>query len=262
MLSSAKDLIDSDKYVTALQQNNEDDTTKVDAKAEAARKNGGQDPTTMDFMEDNNAVDWSYGRCCDSEEINACHAKERECGNQRERDDVTDVSTVSNTSSAQIRPKYQKASYDDRQLPPVAIEYKRCQQNARNTRKSAGQIHEKSEKPTKSAGGSKIGRNHPKTGFASRFVSSKRTNMGGGSRNGEENACRRREEAEIHQYQQLISNKELILSNSRYTKTSAWAQYLKNSVKNQGGKCGSTDLASPSALGKFIVEISCVLSES
>ncbi|XP_011190239.2 uncharacterized protein Schip1_1 isoform X1 [Zeugodacus cucurbitae] len=251
MLSSAKDLIDSDKYVTALKQNKQDDTTKIEAKTEDADKSEEHDPTAMDFMEDNNAVDWSYGRCGDSEEINACHAKEREHDSQRERDDVTDASTVSNTSSAQMRPKYQKASYDERQLPPVAIEYKRCQQNARNTRKLAGQNHEKSEKPTKAAGGSKIGRNHSKTGFTSRFFTSKRTNMGGVSRNGEENANRRREEAEMHQYQQLINNKELILSNSRYTKMSAWAQYLKNSVKNQGGKCTSTDLASPSALDLF-----------
>uniref|UniRef100_A0A034V843 Schwannomin-interacting protein 1 n=2 Tax=Bactrocera dorsalis TaxID=27457 RepID=A0A034V843_BACDO len=252
MLSSAKDLIDSDKYVTALQQNKEEETTEVEAKAETetANKSGGQDPT-MDFMEDNNAVDWSYGRCGDSEEINACPAKELECNSQRERDDVTDVSTVSNTSSAQMRPKYQKASYDERQLPPVAIEYKRCQQNSRNMRKSAGQNHEKSEKPTKASGGTKIGRNYSKTGFTSRFFSSKRTNMGGSSRNSEENSNRRREEAEMHQYQQLISNKELILSNSRYTKMSAWAEYLKNSVKNHGGKCASTDLASPSALDLF-----------
>lgn len=255
MLSSAQDRIDSDKYVTALQQNKEDISTKTQMRANNSVQFDERVPSpSMDFMEDNNAVDWSYGHCGDTEEMNLCNAKESEHDNKL--DDVTDVSTVSNTESAQMRkPKYQKASYDERQLPPVAIEYKRCtQQSARNSRKSSGQSYDKSEKPTKAAGGSKIGRNHIKTGFTNRLFSSRRSSMGGGSRCGDKvadsNANRRREEAEMHQYQQLINNKELILSNSRYTKMSAWAQYLKNSVKTQGGKYSSTDLASPSALGK------------
>ncbi|XP_053958056.1 uncharacterized protein LOC128863123 [Anastrepha ludens] len=252
LLSSAKDLIDSDKFINALQQTKEELSSKVETEAENGAKGEIQHFSSMDYMEDNNAVDWSYGRGSDSEEINSGQVKE---AHDNKLDDITDVSTVSNTSSAQMRPKYHKASYDERQLPPVAIEYKRCQQSTRNIRKSSAQTHEKCEKATKAAGGSKIGRNHSKSGFTNRFFNSKRSNVGCGSRNGdksaESNANRRREEAEMHQYQQLISNKELILSNSRYAKMSAWAQYLKNSVKNHGGKYVSTDLASPSALDLF-----------
>ncbi|XP_036321091.1 uncharacterized protein LOC118735443 isoform X1 [Rhagoletis pomonella] len=261
MLSSAKDLIDSDRYVTALQQKGKEDLyAKVETRtdAAAANKTDGTQAPLMDFMEDNNAVDWSYGRGSDSEEVNITQVKE---AHDSKLDDITDVSTVSNTSSRpEIRPKYQKASYDERQLPPVTIEYKRCQQSTRNTRKSTGQSHEnRTEKATKATSGSKIGRNHSKNPFANRFFSSKRSSGGGGgsggARNGDRsadsNASRRREEAEMHQYQQLISNKELISSNSRYAKMSVWAQYLKNSVENHGGKYAGTDLASPSALELF-----------
>ncbi|XP_067621593.1 putative leucine-rich repeat-containing protein DDB_G0290503 [Eurosta solidaginis] len=248
MLSSAKDLIDSNKYVNALKQSKEVATPKVGRKTQSTIN-------MMDFMEDNNAVDWSYGRCGDSEAIHSSQTRDR---SDQKVDDITDMSTVSNTNSAQIRPKYQKPSYDERQLPPVAIEYKRCQQIVtRNPRKSPGQNNERSEKATKIAGGSKIVRNHSKTNFANRFFnSSRRSNVGSvGSRLTDKSADsnRSREEAEIHQYQELISNKEQISRNSRYAKMSGWSQHVKSTstAKNHGGKYASKELASPSALELF-----------
>lgn len=134
-----------------------------------------------------------------------------------------------------LKPKYQKSSYDDRQLPPVAIEYKRCQQALRLNKKSQSNHNEKSTKVIKN--------NHSKSSTANRLFHSKRS-----SNKADSSSNRKREEAELNQYQQLISDKEQILSNSKYAKLSSWAQYLKNSV-NERGKRGSTDLISPSALG-------------
>lgn len=138
-------------------------------------------------------------------------------------------------SDIRSKPKYQKSSYDDRQLPPVAIEYKRCQQTSRSTKKTQSNHIEKPAKVTK-----------PKTSIASRLFHPKRN-----GNKSDSNSSRKREEAEFNQYQQLISDKEQILSNSKYAKLSSWAQYLKgSSSNNERGSRGSADL-SPSALGKF-----------
>uniref|UniRef100_A0A1I8Q2I7 Schwannomin interacting protein 1 C-terminal domain-containing protein n=1 Tax=Stomoxys calcitrans TaxID=35570 RepID=A0A1I8Q2I7_STOCA len=146
--------------------------------------------------------------------------------------------SVSVHSDGRLKPKYQKSSYDDRQLPPVAIEYKRCQLASRASKKSTAH----NDKPTKIQ---KI--IHSKPSIASRLLHPKRSSKLDKS---DGTSSRKREEAEMHKYQQLISDKEEILSNSKYAKLSSWAQHLKNSVKDRGSR-GSTDLISPSALELF-----------
>lgn len=211
VLSVAIDQIDTNKYLEALNKKTEnEDADKISPE-----------------LADDNAVDLPLSTQ----------------NSQSSLSKVTQNNTSPQTSpksNASLKPKYQKSSYDDRQLPPVAIEYKRCQQTSRTNKKSQSNHVEKSAKVVKPT--------HSKPSIASRLFHPKRN-----SNKNDSNSSRKREEAELNQYQQLISDKEQILSNSKYAKLSSWAQYLKNSVNDRGSR-GSTDLISPSALGGFVYE--------
>ncbi|XP_046808716.1 schwannomin-interacting protein 1 homolog isoform X2 [Lucilia cuprina] len=211
VLSVAKDQIDTNKYLEALnkQQTDNEDADKISPE-----------------LADDNAVDLPLST------------------HNSPQNNLTKVHMQTNSSpqpspksDTRSKPKYQKSSYDDRQLPPVAIEYKRCQQTSRSNKKSQPNHIEKSAKVVKNT--------HSKPSIASRLFHPKRN-----SNKSDGISSRKREEAELNQYQQLISDKEQILSNSKYAKLSSWAQYLKNSVNERGSR-GSTDLISPSALELF-----------
>ncbi|KAM7351219.1 schwannomin interacting protein 1 isoform 2-T5 [Cochliomyia hominivorax] len=211
VLSVAKDQIDTNKYLEALNKQTENtDGDKI-----------------MPEFADDNAVDLPLST-----------QPSESSPNKNQTQTQSQISPQSSPKSdTRTKPKYQKSSYDDRQLPPVAIEYKRCQQPTRSTKKSQSNHIEKTAKVVKN--------NHSKPSIASRLFHSKRN-----GNKSDSNSSRKREEAELNQYQQLISDKEQILSNSKYAKLSSWAQYLKNSVNERGSR-GSTDLISPSALELF-----------
>ncbi|XP_037883306.1 schwannomin-interacting protein 1 homolog isoform X2 [Glossina fuscipes] len=208
-LSVAKDQIDSSKYLEAFNKRKEDHKFHI-----------------SNDLPDDNAVDMPE-RIYSTESF-------------QEQIKVMQTSAV---TEKQEKPRYQKSSYDERQLPPVAIEYKRCQQSVRFSKKA-----QSNEKPAKS-GTIKATRNHyTKPSIASRLLHPKRGNKNDKNDN---TTNRKREDTEFHQYQQLISDKEQILSNSKYAKLSSWAQYLKNSVKDHNSRGNSADLLSPSALDLF-----------
>ena len=208
----AKDQIDTRKYLEALNKQTDKNEETVKISPELA---------------DDNAVDLPL----------TTETTQKPDDNKAQQ--TNSNPTVTLKAETRLKPKYQKSSYDDRQLPPVAIEYKRCQQALRSNKKTQSNHNEKSTKVVKN--------NHSKPSIASRLFHSKRN-----SNKADSSLNRKREEAELNQYQQLISDKEQILSNSKYAKLSSWAQYLKNSV-NERGKRGSTDLISPSALGKTLL---------
>ncbi|XP_075151552.1 schwannomin interacting protein 1 isoform X2 [Haematobia irritans] len=208
-LSLAKDQIDSSKYLEAFNKQTEENKRSQ----------------ILPDLADDNAVDVPMTMHTPSE-------------SPKNLEPLYHQMSLSIQSDGRLKPKYQKSSYDDRQLPPVAIEYKRCQQASRSSKKTT--TH--NEKPTKIQ---KI--SHSKPSIASRLWHPKRNNKQDKSDN---SSSRKRDEAELHKYQQLMSDKEEILSNSKYAKLSSWAQHLKNSVKERSSR-GSTDLISPSALELF-----------
>lgn len=212
VLSVAKDQIDTNKYLEAFNKQTDQDN----------RLNNKISPE----LADDNAVDLPLS--LQNSENSLTKSEQSNASSQQ-----------SPKSDTRSKPKYQKSSYDDRQLPPVAIEYKRCQQNLRTNKKSSSHHNDKTTKIVKNS----------KPSIASRLLHPKRS----GNSKSDGSSNRKREEAELNQYQQLISDKEQILSNSKYAKLSSWAQYLKNSVKDHGSR-GSTDLISPSALGKLVLK--------
>uniref|UniRef100_A0A1A9W5D6 SCHIP-1 domain-containing protein n=1 Tax=Glossina brevipalpis TaxID=37001 RepID=A0A1A9W5D6_9MUSC len=208
-LSVVKDQIDSSKYLEAFNKRKEDQKFQI-----------------SNDLPDDNAVDMPvtiYSTESFQEQIKIMQP----CA----------------TIEKQEKPRYQKSSYDERQLPPVAIEYKRCQQSIRVSKKA-----QNNEKPTKSGNLKPTRNHHTKPSITSRLLHPKRGNK---SDKNDNTTNRKREDTEFHQYQQLISDKEQILSNSKYAKLSSWAQYLKNSVKDHNSRGNSTDLLSPSALELF-----------
>ncbi|XP_061393540.1 schwannomin-interacting protein 1 homolog [Musca vetustissima] len=214
-LSQVKDQIDSSRYLEAFNKQSEENRRRS---------------TVLPDLADDNAVD-----------IPMPTQNEEDTPKQTTEDSSMEQQlSSSNPSETRRKPKYQKSSYDDRQLPPVAIEYKRCQQNSRSTKKPTN--HNDKTTTTKIQ---KI--SHSKPSIASRILHPKRN---GKHDKSDSSSNRKREEAELHKYQQLISDKEEILSNSKYAKLSSWAQHLKNSVKDRGSR-NSTDLISPSALELF-----------
>ncbi|XP_037958464.1 schwannomin-interacting protein 1 homolog [Teleopsis dalmanni] len=235
-LSIANDEIDSNKFLLAYNQLKEEEDENIrddDFQINTTRENSIsaiiKSPNSY-IEDDSNAVDWFTT------------SSDQRANTEDTVQNTESVADDSNRSSNADKRIYQKSSYDERQLPPVVIEYKRCQQNVRPSRKSQNS-NEKNSKGTPL----KATRNHTKPSFTNRFLHTKRSSTNSKLEN---SSNRKREEAELHQYQQLISDKELILSNSRYAKLSSWAQYLKNSVKERGGK-NSNDLISPSALELF-----------
>lgn len=180
-------------------------------------------------IEDNNAVDWS----------------------QDSSDKISSTTKVSSQIPKEFKhlessskPKYRKPSYDERQLPPVAIEYKLCQKSVKkignNELKKAKENSTKNTK-MKNANSHKFHNSHNAASGSLHL-----TRRGNAKNHHIADKHRNREEEEIYEYHQLISNKEQILNNSKYTKLSSWAQYLKDTMPDK-------ELLSPSALGILIV---------
>lgn len=163
------------------------------------------------------AVDW-YD-CEDMKQFKPLNSEEQESNDSVSNNNLQ-------TDELALKPKYKKHSYDDRQLPPVAVDYK-CSQT-RIARKF--QNSEKHMKAVKA----KVARNNLESTASHKHFNAKRNTSSAGLQSG---ASRKKEDDEIKRYQQLIStDKELILSKSRYSKMSFWAQHLKNSVKERGNK--------------------------
>ncbi|XP_030383979.1 schwannomin-interacting protein 1 homolog [Scaptodrosophila lebanonensis] len=124
------------------------------------------------------------------------------------------------TSHEVDKAKYRKFSHDDRQLPPVIIDYKKCQLSHRCVKKT------KVENTNSSL--PRVNRN--------------KCNLRKRSTQLNANVDRILEREE---YQKIMNNKDQIISNSRYTKTSCWARHLEDSMKR------SLELTSSRTLGQF-----------
>lgn len=126
-----------------------------------------------------------------------------------------------------------KVSYDEKQLPPIAIEYKKYQPKRRLRLESLNS--KKDGKPlgsSKSAHSQSVIKHNNSNGEGSKLLNTSTKLRRTAFKQERVQVCKHTENNELYQYRQLISDKEAILKNSRYAQCEpSWTQYLTRKDK-------------------------------